>query len=128
MSQSNVDVVRKLFETYRGGDYAAAAAYLAPGVIYAVGQEVPAFGPDEVRAMWERWDSAWDDIETVPEEFVDAGEHVVVTVHYSARGRGSGIEYDERLFDVYTVRDGRCVRKLEFKQRSEALEAAGLRG
>jgi hypothetical protein len=27
---------------------------------------------------------------------------------------------------VDTVRDGRCVRKLEFKQRSEALEAAGL--
>ncbi len=38
----------------------------------------------------------------------------------------SGIEYDERLYDVYTVRDGRCVRKLEFKQRSEALAAAGL--
>jgi len=76
--------------------------------------------------MWERWDGAWEDMETVPEEFVDAGEHVVVTVRYSARGRGSGIEYGERLHDVYTVRDGRCVRKLEFKQRSEALQAAGL--
>ena len=76
--------------------------------------------------MWERWDGAWEDMETVPEEFLDAGEHVVVTVRYSARGRGSGIEYDERLYDVYTVRDGRCDRKLEFKQRSEALEAAGL--
>ena len=126
MSQSNVEVVRRLFETYSSGDYAAAAACLAPGVVYEVGQEVPAFGPDEVRDMWERWDSAWDDIETIPEEFIDAGEHVVVTVQYSARGRGSGIEYDERLFDVYTVRDGRCVRKLEFKRRSDALEAAGL--
>lgn len=27
---------------------------------------------------------------------------------------------------VYTVRDGRCVRKLELKRRSEALAAAGL--
>ena len=127
MSEANVDLVRTLFETYRRGDYVAAAACLAPGVVYEVGQEVPALGPDEVRAMWERWDSAWDDMETVPEEFIDAGEHVVVTVHYSARGRGSGIEYDERLFDVYTVRDGRCARKLEFRERSEALEAAGLR-
>jgi uncharacterized protein len=127
MSQSNVELVRTLFETYRRGDYAAAAACLAPGVVYEIGQEVPAFGPDEVRDMWERWDSAWDEMETVPEEFIDAGDNVVVTVHYSARGRGSKIEYDERLFDVYTVRDGRCVRKLEFRDRSEALEAAGLR-
>jgi ketosteroid isomerase-like protein len=126
MSQSNVDLVRTLFETYSRGDYAAAAACLAPGVVYEVGQEVPAYGPDEVRAMWERWDSAWDDMETVPEEFIDAGDHVVVTVRYSARGRGSGIEYDERLFDVYTVRDGECVRKLEFKRRSEALAATGI--
>ena len=126
MSRANVEVIRTLFETYGRGDYHAAAACLAPGVAYEVGQELPALGPDEVRAMWERWDGAWEEMETVPEEFLDAGEHVVVIVHYKARGRGSGIEYDERLYDVYTVRDGRCVRKLEFKQRSEALAAAGL--
>jgi hypothetical protein len=51
---------------------------------------------------------------------------VVVTVHYSGRGRGSGIEYDDRVFDVYTIRDAKCVRKLEFRERAEALEAAGL--
>ena len=125
MSHESVEVVRTLFDTYSRGDYEAAAACLAPGVIYEVGQ-VPAFGADEVRAMWERWDGAWEDMETVPEEFLDAGEHLVLTVHYSARGRASGIEYEERLYDVYSVRDGRCVRKLEFKQRSEALAAAGL--
>jgi hypothetical protein len=31
--------------------------------------------------MWERWDSTWDDLETVPEEFTDAGDHVLVTVY-----------------------------------------------
>ena len=44
----------------------------------------------------------------------------------SARGRGSGIVVDNRTFDVYTLLDGKCVRKVEFKLRSEALEAAGL--
>jgi hypothetical protein len=33
----------------------------------------------------------------------------------------------DRLFDVYTVRDGKCARKLEFREKPEALEAAGLR-
>ena len=63
----------------------------------------------------------------LPEDFVEAGEHVVVTVRYAARGRGSGIAYGERLFDVYTMRDGLCVRKWEFRDRAEALEAAGIR-
>jgi hypothetical protein len=51
----------------------------------------------------------------------------VVAVHYSGRGRGSGIEFDATTYDVDTVRDGLCVRKLEFNERSQALEAAGLR-
>ena len=76
--------------------------------------------------MWERWDSTWDGLETVPEDFLDAGDHVLVTVFYSARGRGSGIEYEERLFDVYSFSDGQCVRKREFRQRSDAVEATGL--
>jgi ketosteroid isomerase-like protein len=61
-----------------------------------------------------------------PEEFIDAGDRVLVTVFYSARGRGSGIGYEERLFDVYSFSDGQCVRKREFRQRSDAVEATGL--
>jgi uncharacterized protein len=126
MSQANVEVVRQLFESYERGDYAQAAEYLAPDVVYEVGQELPALGRAAVRAMWERWDSTWEELETVPEEFVDAGDHVLVTVRYATRGRGSGIKYEERLFDVYTFRDGLCVHKREFRDRSEAVEAAGL--
>jgi ketosteroid isomerase-like protein len=126
MSETNVDVIRRLFDSYSRGDYVGAADCLAPDVVYEVGQEMPAIGRDSVQEMWERWDTAWDEMETVPEEFVAAGDNVFVTVHYSARGRGSGIRYHERLFDVYTLRDGMCVRKLEFRRRSEALEAAGI--
>jgi ketosteroid isomerase-like protein len=126
MSQANVEVVKRLFESYRRGDYAEAAACLAADVVYEVGQELPLRGRAEVRAMWERWDSTWDGLETVPEDFIDAGDQVLVTVFYSARGRVSGIEYEERLFDVYSFSDGQCVRKRDFRQRSDAVEATGL--
>ena len=126
MSQANVELVRRLFELYSRGDYAGAAECLAPDVVYEVGQELPSEGRGAVVAMWERWDSTWEELETVPEELVDAGDEVLVTVRYSARGRGSGIKYEERLFDVYTFRDGECVRKREFRERSEAAAAAGL--
>jgi uncharacterized protein len=126
MSRANVEVVRRLFDSYSRGDYAAAAECLDPDVVYETGQELPARGRAAVQAMWERWDSTWEELETVPEEYVDAGDAVLVTVHYRARGAGSGIKYEERLFDVYTFGDGMCVRKREFRTRPEALEAAGL--
>jgi ketosteroid isomerase-like protein len=127
MSQHNVDVIRETFEAYNRGDYSGASAWLAPDVVWEVGQELPAHGPAAVRRMWERWDSDWEELETVPEEFIDTGDNVFVAVHYRARGKSSGVEVDDRLFDVYTLRHGKCVRKREFRDRSEALEAAGLR-
>jgi uncharacterized protein len=128
MSEENVEVVRRLFETYNQGDFDAALACLAPDVVYETGQELPARGPDEVRAMWERWEFDWEAIGTEPEEFIDAGDRIVVTVHYTGRGRGSGIDLDDRLHDVYTLRDGRIVHKAEYRDRFEALAAAGLPG
>jgi ketosteroid isomerase-like protein len=127
-SRADREVVKRLFESYRRGDYAEAAACLALDVVYEVAQELPLRGRAEVRAMWERWDSTWGEMETVPEDFTDAGDQVLVTVYYSARGRGSGSQYEERLFDVYTFSDGQCVRKREFRQRSDAVAAARRRG
>ena len=128
MSQENVEIVSKFYENILRGDHAAALACLAPDVDYSVAQErQPAHGLEAVRAMWERWLNDWEEIATVAEEFIDAGDHVLVTVHESGRGRGSEIEIDGRYFNVFTVRNGKIVRKVEFTQRSKALEAAGLR-
>ena len=126
MSQQNVDATRTSIEAYRRGDYARASAHLAPDVVWTVGQERPAHGPAAVRAMWERWDGEWDELETAIEEVIDAGDKVLMAVRYRGRGRTSGVEVNDRLFEVHTFRDGLCVRKVDFQERSEALEAAGL--
>ena len=126
MSQENVDATRRSIEAYRRGDYARASAHLAPDVVWTVGQELPAHGPAAVRAMWERWDGEWEQLETVIEEVIDAGDKVLMAVRYRGRGRASGVEVNDRLFEVHTFRDNRCVRKVDFQKRAEALEAAGL--
>ena len=61
------------------------------------------------------------------EEFLDAGDRVLVTAYFRGRGRGSGIDIDTCFYEVYTLRDGRVVRVDEFTKRADALEAAGLR-
>ena len=128
MSEENVEVVRSFTEAYIAGDRDRALSYLAPDVVYEVGQELPARRPDELHDLWNRWEADWERIELIPEEYIDAGDQVVLTVRYSGRARASGIELEDRLFEVHTLRDGKIARKREFKTRSEALEAAGLQG
>ena len=128
MSVENVEAVRTSIDAYRRGDFVAASAYLAPNVVWEVGQELPARGPAAVRAMWERWESEWEELETVAEEFIDAGDHVVVVMRYRGRGRGSGVTVDDLQFEVHTFRDGVCIRKADYPTRADALEAAGLTG
>jgi ketosteroid isomerase-like protein len=127
MSRENVELVRKSIDAYRRGDYVDATASFAPDVVWEIGQELPARGPAAVREMWARWDTDWEELEMVAEQFIDAGESVVVAMHYRGRGRLSGAEVSDRLFEVHTFRDGQCVRKVDFQTRTEALEAVGLR-
>jgi ketosteroid isomerase-like protein len=126
MSEENVETMRRLFAAYRGGE--EVVELLDPGVVWNPAEELPMRGIDAVRAYLERWESEWEDLETVPEEFIDAGDKVVVTVHFSGRGKGSGVEVDGRTYEVYVLRDGTVVRMDEFTERSQALEAAGIPG
>ena len=83
-------------------------------------------GRDAVLAYIQRFEEPWDDYELEAEEFIDAGDRVVVTVHIKGRGKGSGVEIDARSHQVHTLRDGKLVRMDEYLDRDEALEAAGL--
>jgi ketosteroid isomerase-like protein len=123
MSQQNVEIVRRFLRV----DVDEALTYAGPDIVWNPIEEFPTQGHDAVRASLARWKAEWHDYKVMPEEFVDMGDRVVVTVRLRGRGRGSGVEIDARFYDVYTLRDGKIVRMDQFTQRSEALEAVGLR-
>jgi ketosteroid isomerase-like protein len=122
MSQDNVEIVRIFLRV----DVEEALRYADPDIVWNPIEELPTQGHDEVRASLEHWRSEWDDYKVLPEEFLDVGDRVVVTVRLRGRGRGSGVEIDARFYDVYTLRDGKIVRMDQFTELSEAREAVGL--
>jgi uncharacterized protein len=126
MSQENVEIVHRVFEEYALHGIQPASELLAPDIVWNPADEAPQHGQDGVRAYMERWEREWEGLKTTPEDFIDAGDRVVVTVHFTARGRGSGIEVEARTYEVFTVRDGVIVRMDEFTERPRALEAAGV--
>ena len=119
MSQENVEIVRR----FLAADVDEGLAHADPGIVWNPVEELPTQGHDAVRASLAHWKAEWDDYKLVPEEFVDMGDRVVVTVRMRGRGRGSGVEIDGRFYDVYTLRDGKIVRMDQFTDRAEALEA-----
>lgn len=124
MSQENIEVVRRFLLL----EVEEALTYADPDIVWNPAEESATQGHDAVRASLVRWKSEWDRYEMLPEEFEETGDRVVVAVSFRARGRASGIEVDARLYDVYTLRDGKIIRMDQFTQRSEALQAAGLQG
>ena len=121
MLQKNVEIVRRFLVI---DDLDEALTYADPAIVWNPVEESSANGHDAVRASTSRWRGEWNDYELIPEEFADMGDRVVVTVRFRARGRRSGIEVDARLYDVFTVRDGKIVRMDQFAERSEAIQAA----
>jgi ketosteroid isomerase-like protein len=128
MSQENVEVVRRAFayELYGVGDRAEAEAIFDPRVVMNPTNEGPFHGLDAMRDDFERWASTFEDLEVSAEEFIDAGDRVLVTAYHRGRGRTSRVEVDGRFYEVYTLRDGKVVRVDEYVERAEALEAVGL--
>ena len=126
MSQENVEIVKRGFEAYVRGDLAAAIANYDDDVVFNPAEESPIHGREAVLSYIRRWEEPWDDYELRVEEFIDAGDCVIVTIHVKARGVASGAEVDARSHQVHSVRDGKLIRMDEYLVREEALRAAGL--
>jgi ketosteroid isomerase-like protein len=126
MSEENVEIARKGVEAYARGDLDTALTYADPDIIWNPVEEAATQGHDAIRANLERWETDFEDFEATPEEYIDAGDQVLVPIHWSGRGRGSGVQVDIRTYNVYTLRDGKVIRMDEFTERSKALKAAGL--
>ena len=63
-----------------------------------------------------------------PEQFVVAGNRVVVLVHVRVRRKGSETWHERRIADVYTVKDGKAIQMRAFVDQQEALRWAGAKG
>ncbi|MCW3034142.1 MAG: hypothetical protein QOK19_2611 [Solirubrobacteraceae bacterium] len=76
----------------------------------------------------EDWEAAWGEWTIEPEEYVDAGDSVVVVIRMRATGRGSGLELSRQDAMVFKLRNGLVIRLDYYNDRAAALNAVGLAG
>ncbi len=132
MSQENVEIVRAAFEAFLEGDQEKTAQLVDPalefhGTIGGLQEGQIAHGQSEIDQTFESEDlEAWEERRLEPEEFVDAGDDVVVLLHEYRRGKGSGVELETETAVVVTVSGGRVARIQGYMNRDAALAAVGL--
>jgi ketosteroid isomerase-like protein len=68
----------------------------------------------------------WDEIRFEPQEYIEAGEQVVVIAHLVGRGKSSGVEVTRIWAYVWTLRGHKALRMEGYTDRDEALKAVGL--
>ncbi|HEY2182017.1 MAG TPA: nuclear transport factor 2 family protein [Solirubrobacteraceae bacterium] len=74
----------------------------------------------------EDWSAAWSEESTEPQEFLDAGERVVVFIRQRTTGHGSGVTLEREDAMVFGIRDRKIVRLDYYNNRAAALKAVGL--
>ena len=132
MSSENVAVVRAIYE---GGAADSKEAMLAalphavPALFHPDAEWIEApervdartyRGHDGIRESFEHWLDQWEDYRVTAERFEDHGDQVLVVVHESGKGHGSGASTEATSYAVYTFREGKVSSYREFYDETTA--------
>jgi ketosteroid isomerase-like protein len=125
----NLALVQRSYASFEDGDLDAVLADMHPDIEWHQAQGLPHGGfyrgVDEVRRnIFEPLDAEWwDEFTAKPDEFLDAGDQIVVLGRYRGIAKGTGKELDVPFVHVWTVRDGRAVRFRQFLDTAGWVEA-----
>ena len=128
-----MNTVRRIYDRWGRGDFSAGVELYDPHVVLVLRPEFPESGAHYGREGIERYmrDDFLQDFAQATisgEEFLDAGDSVVVYVDQRATGPRSGAPVRMRYYQVWTFRGASVIRIESIMERADALEAAGLAG
>jgi ketosteroid isomerase-like protein len=131
MSQEQLDSLRRLAAAFGRRDFDRAVLGFAEDVelrpaVEGIDIDTLVRGRVELRGFWEQISEAWETITFELTKVREAPrERVVAFERWHVSGR-DGLELDFELITVYTFRGALIVRIDGFRDKAEALEAAGL--
>jgi ketosteroid isomerase-like protein len=130
MSRENVEIVQSYFDAYVAGDPSSAERFMDPRFEFVPSHTshvtAPVLGWKQFNRVLADMANQFESYEVAPEKIIDTGDDRVVVAHRRI-AKSHGVQVEDRLAHVITVRGGRISRIASFRSLEEALEAAGLR-
>jgi uncharacterized protein len=111
-----VDIVRRSYDAFERGDMDAVMADMHPEIEWHQAQGLPHGGLyrglDEVRRnifdpLDEEW---WNEFTAVPDEFLDAGDEVVVVGRYRGTAKETGKQLDVPFVHIWSMSGDQAIR------------------
>ena len=85
-------------------------------------------GHDGLRRYERDRNDAWEELRFEADEFIEAGDHVVVVGLLTGRGRGSGVQVDQPVALALELRAGKIIRAHAHTDAEQALATIASRG
>jgi uncharacterized protein len=113
---SNVEIVRRSYEAFSRHDMDGVLGDMHPEIVWHQAQGLPHGGIyrglAEVKKnifdpLDEEW---WDGFTADPDEFLEAGDQVVVVGRYRATAKGTGKQLDVPFVHIWTLDDDKAIR------------------
>jgi ketosteroid isomerase-like protein len=135
MSEENVEALRRLYGEWAKGNLWALRDIADPAIEWEWSEGLASLyggpriyrGLEEIGAATLEWLAAWESYWMTAEEFIEAGDEIVVPMHLHARVAGTDSVTEQRAAAVWTLRNGRAVRVRYYDDKADAFKAAGLR-
>ena len=126
--ESNVEIYRKVLETFNRDGVDAILPYFADDVeVYDPDLPQGTYrGPEAVRRVSQQLMSGFDDVEVRDFRLLPAGDRVVALLHTRAESGRGGLQLEVRDAHVLTFRDGKIAYWRLYLDQAEALTDAGL--
>jgi ketosteroid isomerase-like protein len=108
---SNVDTARSAYEAFGRGDLEALGEWLSEDSVWITSDELPqggrVEGRDQILANFAQIPNYWTSFSVEPEEFIDAGEYVIVRgTQRAGNDKGS---FEAPFVHVIKYADGKAV-------------------
>jgi ketosteroid isomerase-like protein len=129
MRMGSVEIVRRSYAAFARGDLDGVLGDMDPAIEWHQAQGLPHGGLyrglDEVRAnifdpLGDQW---WDDFSAVPDEFLDAGDQVVVVGRYRGVGKQTRKQLDVPFVHIWTLQGEKAIRFRQFLDTAGWVEA-----
>jgi ketosteroid isomerase-like protein len=132
MSAETVSVVKGIYEGFATGDIPAVVAAMSPDIEWYEAENFPYADGNPYRGaegilggVFARIASEWDGFHVEPEQFLDAGDTVVMLGRYAGTCRATGRAMNPQAAHIWTVANGKVVR---FQQLVDTLAVARATG
>ena len=125
---SSADVLQRMVADFNRGDFESALTAVHDDVEWEVPPGMPDAmgiwsGREELIEGFARFIAGWEQLSSELEVLRELDDRVVADSHWIGRSRGTGIEVDQHIAQVYDLRDGKVARVRQFRTPEEALAA-----